>query len=157
MDDVKEQLADAIGPGATAIADELGDAAVRHLLACARELLAHGISVIVEGFFQSDRYSSDFAKLADRADSVLVHLLAEDAVLKRRYESRALRGERHWIHGDEEKLPTLSPNLPPHMAERLRLDIPLIVIDTSEEQVDIAATVALIRQSRNLHMHEQTA
>ena len=157
MDEVKEQLADAIGPGAIAITDELGDAAVRQLLASARELLSHGISVVLEGFFQSNRYSSDFADLAKMADAVLVHLLADDSVLKYRYEMRALRNERHWIHGDTEKIGTLEAELPEHMAKRLNLNIPHIVIDTTRESMDITATAHLIRQTRKHQMQENLA
>lgn len=157
MDVVKEQLADAIGPSASVIADELGEAAVRQLISTAQELLSHGIDVIVEGFFQSDRYSKDFAELAQHADSLLIHLSADDSVLKHRYETRALAGDRHWIHGDIKKLPTLTPELPEHMAARLHLDIPTIVIDTSSHPLDIVSTLAFIRESTNAHLHGHPA
>lgn len=157
MDTVKEQMADAIGPNAAMIANELGDAAVRQLLACAKELLSRGISVVVEGFFQSDRYSTEFAELASHADSVLVHLMAEDAVLKHRYEKRALDGVRHWIHGDKNKLGTLTPELPAYMAARLNLDIPQIVIDTTTYEMDVQATSRLIQQARHQGPGEKSA
>ena len=144
MDDVKERLGDAIGAGATAISDELGDAAVHQILSLAKNLLESGIDVVVEGFFQSNRYSADFASLALGAESVLIHLQAEDSVLKKRYEDRAMRDERHWIHGDADKIGTLKPELPEYMAERLQLDVPQIVIDTTREQIDISAVVQLI-------------
>lgn len=157
MDAVKERIADAIGPEATALSDDLGDAAIKQLLTLARELLEAGTDVIVEGFFQSNRYSPDFAELTTMADAVLLHFLADDAVLKNRYENRALAGERHWIHGDTEKLGSLSPELPPYMAERLQLTIPQIVIDTTNHSVDIDSTVQLIRQSRGLPLLERSA
>lgn len=151
MDDVKERLGDAIGPEALAIPDKISEAAVRQIVSLARELLTHGVNVIVEGFFQSDRYSNDFAELASLADSVLIHILAEDSVLKHRYETRAISEDRHWIHGDREKLGTLMPRLPSHLAARLHLDIPQITIDTTNRTVDTAGTVLLIRQARRQH------
>lgn len=40
MDEIKERLADALGESSAAYADELGEAAIIHLVAIARELLA---------------------------------------------------------------------------------------------------------------------
>lgn len=157
MDDVKERLADAIGAGAIDFAESLGDAAVRETMDIARELLEHGVSVIVEGFFQSDRYSPEFASLTALADSVLVHLYADDSVLKTRYENRALEDVRHWIHDDREKLPYLTPELPTYMAERLTLDIPQLIIDTTHHPVDVPATVSLIWRELQPHFSEQSA
>lgn len=157
MDAVKERIADAIGPKATALADDLGNAAVKHVLTQARGILDAGIDVIVEGFFQSNRYSAHFADVTTVANAVLIHFRADDAVLKARYENRAISGERHWIHGDIEKLGSLSPELPQHMAEPLQLDIPQIVIDTTRHSVDIDATLQLIRQARGLYPQETIA
>lgn len=157
MDDVKERLADAIGAESIPFADELGDAAVHEVIHTARELLDHGQSVIVEGFFQSDRYSADFEHLTRLADSLLVHLLADDAVLKDRYERRALREVRHWIHADRAKLPFLTPELPAHLAERLHLDIPQLIIDTTHSPVDVSATASLILRELEPHLSEKSA
>lgn len=157
MDDVKERLADAIGPDALAIADQLGDAAVKQVTTVTHELLTHGMSVVVEGFFQSDRYSHDFAVLTHLADSVHVHLRADDSILKHRYEQRALQDARHWIHGDREKLGTLKPELPEYMAEPLHLGIPQLVIDTTHHSVDIPATVSLILHTLQSRLPEISA
>lgn len=145
MDEVKECLADAIGPRALAIADELGEAAVRQIFAFARELLTHGVPVIIEGFFQSDRYSADLADITSLANTVLIHLKASDAELKARYESRALTDGRHWIHGDLAKLGTLKPELPEFMAKPLQLNVARITIDTTNKQLDISALAEQIR------------
>lgn len=157
MDDVKERLADAIGPAASEYTDLLGDAAVRAVIETAQELLEHGQSVIVEGFFQSDRYSADFAPLTAVADSVLVHLRADDAVLKDRYEQRALEEVRHWIHGDRQNLPSMTPELPAYMAKRLHLDIPQLIIDTTQQPVDVSATVSLILRELQPQLSELSA
>lgn len=145
MDEVKERLADAIGPEAMPIADELGDAAVQQVFAFARELLTHDVPVIIEGFFQSDRYSADLADIADLANTVLIHLKASDAELKARYENRALAEARHWIHGDLARLGTLTPELPEFMAKPLHLDVARFTIDTTNKHLDIPALAAHIR------------
>lgn len=157
MDDVKERLADAIGADSMQFADELGDAAVKEVIETARELLENGQSVIVEGFFQSDRYSADFERLTTLANSVLVHLLADDSVLKDRYQQRALREVRHWIHRDRENLPFLQPELPAYMAKRLRLEIPQLIIDTTHSPVDVSATASLILRELEPLFSEKSA
>lgn len=157
MDDAKERLADAIGAGAAEFADALGDAAVQEVINTARELLEHSASVVVEGFFQSDRYSGEFSSLTALASAVLVHLHAEDSVLKSRYEQRALQEERHWIHADREKLPFLKPELPTYMAQRLQLDIPTLIIDTTSRPVDVDAAVRLIWRELHPHLSERSA
>lgn len=157
MDDVKENLADTIGPGAVAFADALGNAAVHEIIASAQELLEQGRDVIVEGFFQSSLYSRDFAQLTFMANSVLLHLHADDSALKHRYEQRTLREVRHWIHGDRDKLPSLTPELPTYTAERLHLDVPQLIIDTSQRPVDISATAGLIMRELRPQFTEQSA
>lgn len=157
MDDIKERLADAIGLDAVSINDELGAAAVQQIIAAASELLAHGTSVMIEGFFQSDRYSEPLAVLASGANSVLVHIKAADPELKARYEKRALAEERHWVHGDLEKIGTLKPELPAYMAEPLHLDIPMLSVDTTGETLDIAELARQIRSVLAMNETGQSA
>lgn len=113
--------------------------------------------MILEGFFQSDRYSNHFSRLTNISNSVLVHMFADDAVLKSRYESRTLQDVRHWIHGDRENLPSLTPDLPAYMAELLDLDIPQVIIDTSQQAVDVSATARLILRKLSSEPSEQLA
>lgn len=145
MDQIKEGLADAIGPDALQFADQLGEAAVRQVISFAKELLHNNIDVIIEGFFQSDRYSSDLAEITGLANTVLIHLKASDAELKARYENRALAASRHWIHGDLAKLGTLTPELPEFLAKSLQLDVGRITIDTTNKRLDIPALAAQVR------------
>lgn len=146
MDEIKEHLADAIGPDSGNFADLLGVAAVNETLFIANELLTQNVSIVVEGFFQSDRYSNAFSELATQSKMVLVHIRADDATLKHRYERRALARERHWIHDDLGNLPGLKPELPEFMARQLELDIPRIVIDTTFGPIDVAEVAFMIRE-----------
>ena len=147
MDEIKESLADNIGPAAAEMNEVLGEAAVAQILAVAGELLRAGQSVVIEGFFQSDRYSESIGELAAEANAVLVHIRADDAVLKHRYEHRALQSERHWVHGDREKLGSLKPELPAYMAEPLHLKLPTIMIDTSHNALDVPGLAQRIRET----------
>lgn len=147
MDEIKETLADAIGSGAANIADELGRAAVNSLIATAHEILASGCDVVVEGFFQASTYQSSFQPIINISQGVLVHMVAADDILKSRYEQRAMQDVRHWIHADREKLGSLAPELPEHMAEMLQLGIPQLIIDTSHNQLNIVATARLIEHA----------
>lgn len=144
IDATKERLADAIGERALAFADDLGDAAMRHVLSIAQELLASGEDVMVEGFLRHGPSEPLVAPLAAMADTVLVHVYAADLILKDRYEARAVLPERHWIHGDIAKLGTLLPELPADMAAPLDLGIPRLFIDTSDGMLPVAVVAELV-------------
>lgn len=147
MDEIKEGLADIIGPAAAEMNEILGEAAVAQIITIAGELLRAGQPVVIEGFFQSDRYSESIDNLAAGANAVLVHIRADDAVLKHRYEHRALQSERHWVHGDRAKLGSLTPELPAYMAEPLHLNVPTLEIDTSHAALDVSALAKRIRDT----------
>lgn len=131
LDPIKERLADAIGPDALAIADTLSVAATKQLLATADEVIAAGGDVMIEGFFRSGEFDHLLLPLIARTRAVLIHLWAEDLLLKDRYERRALNRKRHWIHGDEARIGTLTPELPEDMRPALDLGIPRIYVNTS--------------------------
>ena len=139
MDPIKERLADAIGPDAMAIADDLGRAAVHQLLASAAEVLATGQDVMIEGFFRAGDYDDLFASLVRISRAVIIHLWAEDLLLKDRFEQRALAHRRHWIHGDEGRVGTLLPRLPEDLRTPLDLGVPRIFVNTSVVTTDTAA------------------
>ncbi|MCA9833190.1 MAG: AAA family ATPase [Thermomicrobiales bacterium] len=143
MDPIKEGLADAIGREALAIADALSAASVHHLLAIANEVITSGGDVMVEGFFRSGDFDHLFAPLVQRSRAVLIHLWADDLLLKDRYEQRALAHQRHWIHGDEARIGTLQPKLPEDLRAPLDLGVPRIFVNTSAGFAD----VDMIRQA----------
>ncbi len=157
IDGTKEQLADVIGERALAWADELGDAAMRHVVQVAQELLAARNNVMIEGFMRHGPSEPLLAPLAELADTVLVHMYAADLILKDRYETRAVLPERHWIHGDIAKLGTLLPELPADMAAPLELGIPRIFVDTTAAAVPVAQVAALVRSvAGNTAPHDYT-
>ena len=144
LDAVKESLADAIGPESLDYADRLTDAAMSEVIAIAHELLSASKSVMIEGFIRHGESEQKLAPLVEIADAVLIHLRADDLVLKDRYESRAMTPDRHWIHGDIDRIGTLLPELPPELAAPLELGISRIFIDTSQRPFSVDEVARLV-------------
>jgi shikimate kinase len=144
IDTTKERFADAIGRNALEFADEIGEAALRHTVATVHELLAIGDDVMIEGFIRHGPYEPLIEPLIAMADTVLIHLHAEDLELKDRYESRAVQPHRHWIHNDIARLGTLTPELPAPLAAPLALAIPRIFVATTAGPLPVSAVVALV-------------
>jgi predicted kinase len=139
MDRIKERLADAIGPHASSLAAQLGDAATLQLVALATDVLAAGQDVMIEGFFRAEHLEPMLAPLVAKAQAVLVHVWADDALLMERFRQRALRHERHWIHGDVALIASLQPVLPDDMRRPLDLGIARVFVDTSHGPMDFPA------------------
>ncbi|MCO5216231.1 MAG: ATP-binding protein [Thermomicrobiales bacterium] len=160
LDPIKERLADVIGPDALAIADTLSVAATQQLLATASEVITAGGDVMIEGFFRSGEFDHLLLPLVTRTQAVLIHLWAEDLLLKDRYERRAVNRERHWIHGDEARIGTLTPELPEDMRPALDLGIPRIYVNTSHAVTSVDDLVAEVKKalrtttSSDIHLGE---
>lgn len=137
VDVVKERLAEAFGPDALDFADRLGQAALVQTLATAHELLQSGRPVMIESFFRAGEFDHLFVPLLQAANAVLIHVWADDLVLKNRYETRAITPDRHWIHGDIARLGTLTPELPEDMRPPLDLGISRIFVNTSTTRISI--------------------
>lgn len=144
LDQIKERLADVIGAEASEYPDRLAHAAMSQVIATASELLTSGNSVMIEGFMRHGQSEHVLAPLVAISDAVLIHLRADDLVLKNRYEARAVTPERHWIHGDLALLGTLLPELPLDMAAPLELGISRIFIDTSDGPFSVDEVAALV-------------
>ncbi len=144
VDPIKERLADAIGPGALEIADALGVAAVHQLAAITAEVLRAGADVMIEGCFRAGEFDDLLRPLVSERHAVLVHMWADDLLLKERYETRALSEARHWIHGDAARIGTLLPRLPDDMRAPLDLGVPRVFVNTSHSRLDISALSAAI-------------
>ena len=144
MDTIKERLADVIGPEALAFADALSTAALHEMIAIARELLLAGNDVMIEGYIPHGANESLLLPLVTSAETLLLHMRADDLTLKTRYETRAVQPDRHWIHGDIARIGTLLPELPAEMAAPLELGISRIFIDTTAGHTWMQEIVTLI-------------
>lgn len=140
----KERLADAIGKRALEFADALGVAALQQVVDIARELLAAGDDVMIEGFMRHGQAEPLLIPLTAMADTVVVHLYADDLVLMHRYEARAMLPERHWIHGDIARIGTLLPELPADMAAPLDLGTSRIFVDTTAGTMPVGNVATLV-------------
>lgn len=147
-DAVKEQLADSLADRATAISGPLGRAATLQVFAIAGELLRTGQGVVIEGFFHKGLAETDIAPLLELADTTLVHVQADEALLLSRYEQRASSPDRHPIHNDGDRIGDLKHYLAEGVADPLDLDCHLVVIDTTYGSIDVEE-VAFMVQDRD--------
>lgn len=144
-DRVKERIADSLGDNAAGLSSNIGLAAVKQVVATADELLRAGNSVILESFFHKGVSEPDLAPLVKRSRAVLVHVMADDALLFSRYERRMSDPERHPIHNDGNRLGDLRRYLAEGIADILELDCPHIVIDTTYGPVDPEEVAFMVR------------
>jgi predicted kinase len=101
-DGIKELLFDAIGWKDRAWSKRLSTASYSLLFYYAETLLAAGRSLIVEANFDAKNHTAKFLEIkrtfAYAPLQILCH--AEGGVLRKRFEQRSLRGERHPGHLD---------------------------------------------------------
>jgi hypothetical protein len=100
--------------------------------------LASGVGVVAETNFQRGVSEPSVRELIGRARIVLAHCATRRDVALRRFEERFERGERHWCFQDRERFERLQAGLPDSAWERatpLDLDVPVLVVDTTEATV----------------------
>ncbi len=122
-DSLKEAMMDQLG-GAPAV----GAAAFAVQFAMARELLASGVGIILEGAFFVDQ--EELAELAALGEAVVLRLDCPLEVLERRYIDR--QGDRHPSHRGLEALPDLRQRVRNGAYDPPELDRPVLQIDTSD-------------------------
>ena len=144
-DAIKEQLADSLSEHATGISRQLGHAAMLQIYAVAGEMLNAGHSLVIEGFFHKGLAEADLAPLMELADTTLVHVQADEALLLSRYEKRASDPDRHSIHEDATRLGDLKHYLAEGVADPLDLDCHLVVIDTTYGSIDVEEVAFMIQ------------
>lgn len=144
-DAIKEQLADSLGDHAASISGPLGLAATLQVFAIAGEMLGAGQSVIIEGFFHKGLAEVDIAPLLALADTTLVHVQADEALLLSRYEQRATSPDRHPIHNGGHRLGDLKHYLAEGVADPLDLDCHLVIIDTTYGSIDVEEVAFMIQ------------
>lgn len=145
-DVIKEQLADSIGDLAYPISRQLGLAAVKLLYATASELLRYGNGMVLESFFHKGISEPDLIPLIARANAILIHVRADDAILISRFQRRTTNPDRHPIHHDANRLGDLRQYLAEGVADILDLDCPRIVIDTTFGPIDSEEVAMMVRE-----------
>jgi predicted kinase len=132
-DHLKETLLDELGAPNRAVSREIGRASYALLFQIAGALLDTSIGAIVESNFRFGLSEPDLRPLIARAPTVLLHCQTSRDETVRRYLRRVANRERHAGHFDEEAAADLVRDLNVGNYEPLDLDVPTLVIDTTDE------------------------
>jgi len=131
-DRLKEILLDELGALDRAASRAIGRASYALLFEVVGSLLDRSVGVIVESNFRRGLSETDLRPLVGRAHAVLLHCQTSPDETVRRYLRRATLGERHAGHFDEEAVADLVRDLKAGNYEPLDLDLPALVIDTTD-------------------------
>jgi predicted kinase len=132
-DELKEALADAMGPPADVQQSaRLGDGAYAVLGAVAARLLGASMGLVLESNFRRDQSEPYLAPLLAMADGRLVHCTADMDLLIRRYRARHAAGDRHAAHLDAERFTVLAEEMAAGRFAPLALAVPLLIVDTTD-------------------------
>lgn len=144
-DPIKERLADCVGPSAASISPKLGLAAILQILDVARELLGHGVGVVIESTFYRGISESDLAPLLPWSRPINVHVTADPTLIISRYEQRVRSTARHWIHNQGDHVSRIRDAIANGNTQPPNLGIPCILVDTTETPVDTEELANSIR------------
>ncbi len=131
-DCLKETLLDELGAPNRAASREIGRASYVLLFQIATTLLDASASVIVESNFRCGLSETDLRPFAERASTVLLHCQTSHDETVCRYLRRTVNQERHAGHFDEEATADLVRDLKGGSYEPLDLEVPTLVIDTTD-------------------------
>ncbi|MGH2483820.1 MAG: AAA family ATPase [Candidatus Limnocylindria bacterium] len=132
-DELKEALADAIGPPSDVPASmQLGQGAYAMLYLFAQRLLEARTGLIVESNFQRGVSETDLRPLLAWSDPCLIHCSATPEVVQARYAARHERGDRHPAHLDANRAAALADGLAAGHFDPLDLPIPTLIVDTTD-------------------------
>lgn len=145
-DSIKELFADAMGEPAYAHTSELGKASQLQLISIATELIRSGHGVVIESFFHRGITEPQLEPLLQQANTVLVHITADEDELVKRYAERMDDPSRHEIHNTDSSPDELRELLQDGMGEPLDLDCPHVVLDTTDRDYDEHEVADLIRR-----------
>ena len=131
-DGIKETLADELGAADVEASQRLGAAANAVLYGVMGSLLRAGSGVVVESNFRHDRAEPELLPFVAASDARLVHCEAGAELILARYEARTGSPERHPAHMDALRKADLGRELQDGRFEPLRLDIPVLRVDTTD-------------------------
>ena len=144
-DDIKERLADELGPGDRERSRELGRMAYAEMYERAARTLAAGDGVVLEANFHRRFAEPILCGLATKGEAVVIECVCDPRLRRQRFADRGARGERHRVHLDDEIL----ANEWTDDAAEFSVDVggPRLVVGT-DDRVDIAAITEFVRSAR---------
>lgn len=131
-DHLKEILLDELGTPDRAASRQIGRASYAVLFEIAANLLDATVGVIVESNFRRGHSEPDLLPLVKRASAILLHCRISHDETVRRYLHRATHEDRHAGHFDQLAVADLAQDLTAGKYEPLNLDVPTLVIDTTD-------------------------
>jgi predicted kinase len=133
-DQIKESLMDSLGSPDRARSRELGAASYAVLYTLLAQLLHSNLSLIVESNFSYGVSEAELTLVAANARIAQIHCQTSHDEVFRRYRERAESGTRHPGHhdADAETIADLETSLRGSRHEPLMLDVPLLIVDTTD-------------------------
>jgi hypothetical protein len=111
---------------------QLGAAVFRLLFTISQSLLDAGVGIVLEGPFSHPQADAPLRELCRQARPALVHCVAPLELVLQRYRDRYQSGQRHPGHFDGAVLDGLAGRLQAGEYEPPLLDVPKLVVDTSD-------------------------
>jgi predicted kinase len=132
-DELKEAITDRIGaPSDVAASQRLGLPAYEVLFGIGRRMLEAGHGLVIESNFRRGMSEPELRPLVAMSDARLVNCAADPAAMRRRYDERFRRGERHAAHRDGDRAGALADDLASGRFEPLELAIPVLTVRTDD-------------------------
>jgi predicted kinase len=102
------------------------------LFTFSQSLLHAGIGIVLEGPFTHPQADAPLRELARNSRTALIHCVAPDELVLRRYRERYESGQRHPGHFDGVVLDRLAARLQAGEYDPPLLDVPKLIVDTSD-------------------------
>jgi len=133
-DSIREELFDRLGWKDRKWAQELGKASVDMMFYFARAELETGHSIILDNSFYPPVSNPRFQALKEKyhAESIQLVCDSDRETLFQRFKSRAVSGDRHPGHGDQDVLEELYVNLADPSSQILDIGGTIIEVDTTD-------------------------
>lgn len=148
-DELRELMGDWLPPKSHEESKALGGAAYALCFRQAAEMLARGVGVLLEAAFARGSAETSLLPLIAQSQATLIHLTAPMALTDQRFRQRYARGERHPSHMDELAVAydgLLFEQGWSRWEHPLDLDVPTLVIDTTDHYVDdLSEIIAFVR------------
>jgi predicted kinase len=142
-DAFKEAMMDAIGSPDSETSHEYGAAAYKILAILQQQLVKAGVGAVLESNFLRGVSEQDLEPILPRSRSVAIYCETTVEESLRRFAERARNGDRHPGHHDDEpeKLAELEEDLRSGCYDPMDLDIPFLVVDTTNDLDPDKATI----------------
>ena len=145
-DDIKESLAAPFATGDREWSKQLGVAAYSALYAVADRILAAGQGLLLESNFWHPDSEAALRELARLAPTVVIVCRTDEALRRKRFEDRALRG-RHRVHVDSAILAEWTADDAKFLID---IAVPRLIVDTSDSYTPEFESIAAFARSASV-------